>query len=156
MLYFRFGSSDDTLEFIDDLFDVELETEWLAHPLVRQMVEDVDNSIVVKDRYIESPVFGAMAPTELSGGVKMLIMLLFCPDMYSWYYGTAMGNNCMKWVLEIAKLHDVHLAFEHVPVFPEPFELIVANNGECVTSMLHLLVLSESFFDSPEDYGYEW
>ena len=37
---------------------------------------DVDSSTVINAHIIESPVFDAITPKELSGGVKVLILML--------------------------------------------------------------------------------
>ena len=91
MLNLRFGATDDTIEDVSDLFDVELENQWLDDPMVREMIKDVDKSDVIVGRAVESPVLGMISPKELSGGVKALILMLFQPEYE--YYGTACGDR---------------------------------------------------------------
>lgn len=65
------------------------------------MIQDVDNSSVVSAHVIESPVLGAITPQSLSGSVKVLILML--KDDSFIYNLSSCGNNCAKWVLEIAE-----------------------------------------------------
>ena len=137
MLYLRFGKTEDTIFNISDWFNTNFENEWFHHPLVKEMVQDVDQSTIIGDRVVDSPVLGTISHRELSGEVKALIMMLFEPERE--YNGSACGDNCAKWILEIAKLHDIYLAFGHTMIFPEPFEIYVTNIGKIVKNMKELL-----------------
>lgn len=46
----------------------------MSDPVVKQMVLDIDNSEVISNGAIKSPVLGIISPTALSGGVKALIL----------------------------------------------------------------------------------
>lgn len=82
-------------------FDGVFEPEWFDDPLVKEMVKDVDDSEVVGPYLIISPVLGPIAPTHLSGGVKVLILLLKDPNFI--YNISNCGDNCAKWILKIAE-----------------------------------------------------
>lgn len=41
----------------------------------KEMILDVDKSIVLGNAVIDSPVLGKISPTALSGGVKTLILI---------------------------------------------------------------------------------
>ena len=72
-------------------FDGVFEPEWFDDPLVKEMVKDVDDSEVVGPYLIISPVLGPIAPTHLSGGVKVLIILLKDPNFI--YNISNFGDN---------------------------------------------------------------
>ena len=109
-------------------FNNTYEDEWLEDPFVQQMIWDVDKSKVISPRIIDSPVLGPITPRELSGGVKVLILLL---KDNSWIYNISnCGDNCAKWILEIAKKKDLTVYLEHVMKFPEPFEIKLLNTNE--------------------------
>ena len=77
---------------------------------------------------IESPVLGPITPRELSGGVKVLILLL---KDDSWVYNISnCGDNCAEWILKIAETKDLTVYMEHVMKFPEPFTIKLLNTGE--------------------------
>ena len=42
--------------------------EWITDALSVQMIKDVDKSVVLGPRIIDSPVLGGISPRELSGG----------------------------------------------------------------------------------------
>ena len=82
-------------------FDNVYEDEWIEDTLVKAMIEDVDHSRVISAHNIESPVFGAITPQGLSGGVKVLILML--KDDSFVYNMSNCGDNCAKWILKIAE-----------------------------------------------------
>ena len=41
-----------------------------------KMIQDVDHCTVISSHVIDSPILGAITPRELSGGVKVLILML--------------------------------------------------------------------------------
>ena len=139
MLNIKFKVTENTLFKISDYFNLNFETEWLKNPLVRQMIKAVDKSEVIGDRVIDSPVFGTMSPMELSGGVKGLILMIYEPEKE--YYGSAFGDNCAPWILEIAKLHDINIAFEHIMEFPNTSNLNIhiINSGKIINTMKELV-----------------
>lgn len=110
MIKIRFGTIEDTIVDVDGFFDVVYEKDWLNDPIVKEMVLDIDKSIVISQECIDSPVLGQIPPTELSGGVKALILMLKTDEEI---WATACGNNCAKWILEIAKQKDIKISLEH-------------------------------------------
>lgn len=95
-------------------------------------LKDVDQSDVVSAYAIKSPILGMIAPTMISGGVKALILMLK-ENFIIW--GTACGDNCSKWIIEIAKQKDFTICLEHVMNFPEEFEPVrILNNDHIVTT----------------------
>ena len=40
-----------------------------------KMIQDVDHCTVISSHVIDSPILGAITPRELSGGVKVLILI---------------------------------------------------------------------------------
>ena len=77
MLYISFKETEHTLRGIDGYFNYNYEEEWFDNDLVKQMVKDVDKSDVISSECIKSPVLGQIPPMKLSGGVKVLIVLLY-------------------------------------------------------------------------------
>jgi len=132
MLNVYFGAKPEMIIDVDAEFDFNYEDEWFDDPFVRAMIKDVDQSDVVSAYAIKSPVLGMIAPTMISGGVKALILMLK-EDFIIW--GTACGDNCSKWIIEIAKQKDFTICLEHVMNFPEEFEPVrILNNDHIVTT----------------------
>lgn len=111
-------------------FDNVYEDEWLEDDLVKEMFRDVDHSEVLTPHIIESPVLGAITPRELSGGVKVLILML--KDDSFIYNMSNCGNNCAKWVLKIAEKKDLTVFLRHIMRFEGEFEIQIMNTGRIV------------------------
>ena len=111
-------------------FDNVYEDEWIEDEFVKEMIQDVDHSTVVSAHVIERPVFGAITPKDLSGGVKVLILML--KDDSFIYNLSNCGNNCAKWVLKIAEKKDLTVYLQHIIRFEGEFEITIMNSGKIV------------------------
>jgi hypothetical protein len=111
-------------------FDNVYEDEWIEDDFVKEMIKDVDNSTVINAHIIESPIFGAITPKELSGGVKVLILML--KDDSFVYNLSNCGNNCAKWVLKIAQQKDLEVYLQHIIRFEGEFEIKIMNTNKIV------------------------
>ena len=121
------------IEYLNDApayFDNVYEDEWLEDDLVKEMIRDVDHSEVLTPHIIESPVLGAITPRELSGGVKVMILML--KDDSFIYNMSNCGNNCAKWVLKIAEKKDLTVFLRHIMRFEGEFEIQIMNTGRIV------------------------
>ena len=131
MLSVHFGvfESEDYVFDPDMYFNNTYEDEWLLDPFVRDVVADVDGSIVVGPRLIDSPFLGPIPPERLSGGVKTLVLMRFDHDHV--FNASACGDNCAPWILRIGTEHDLLIRLGYLMDFgPEPFAIVVANTGE--------------------------
>ena len=135
MLNIMFGADDETIQDVDVWFDNEYEDDWLEDEFVKQMVSDIDDSTIVSPRCIESPVLGQIPPTDLSSGVKALILMY---KLNRTIYATVCGDNCAKWIVEIAKRKDITICLEHYMVFPDDVTAHILNYNSDVHSSLEL------------------
>lgn len=136
MLYITFGDTEDMIRDCKLYFDYNYEPEWLDDPLVREMIKDVDKSEVISRNIINSPVLDEITPKELSGGVKTLILMLKEPDTV--FYASNCGDNCAKWILEIANRQDLHITLGHIMEFGEPFgelEAVITNDNSKISTI---------------------
>lgn len=111
-------------------FDNVYEDEWIEDAFVQAMIQDVDHSRVISAHIIESPVFGAITPQGLSGGVKVLILML--KDDSFVYNMSNCGDNCAKWILKIAEKKDLTVYLQHIMRFTGEFEIKIMNTGKIV------------------------
>ncbi|MCD8396657.1 MAG: DUF4869 domain-containing protein [Lachnospiraceae bacterium] len=111
-------------------FDHVYEDEWITDPFVREMIQDVDQSTVISAHVIESPVLGAITPKEISGGVKVLILML--KDDSFVYNMSNCGDNCAKWILKIAEQKDLTVYLQHILRFEGEFKIMIMNTGKIV------------------------
>lgn len=150
MLKIKLGITNDTIIDVEGNFDIDFDPDWFNDPLVKEMVKDVDKSEVISSYCIESPVFGQISPTMLSGGVKALIFMLKT-DYPIW--ATACGDNCSKWILRIAEERakigkDLTIYLEHLMKFPDEMEAVMINTGNKVNSF-------NEFISEVLNYGYQ-
>lgn len=146
MLKFTFREPEKLTYSIDAYFNSWYDKEWFNDELVKQIVLDVDKTEIVGPNLAISPVFGAMPPTKISGGAKALILALKT-DMVIW--GTACGDNCAKWFIEIGKLKDVIVYLTYPMKFPCDFDAVCLDDGKEIHSAKDFL---NSFCDNTDVY----
>lgn len=137
MLNVHFGNMPEAIYNTAVFFKNDYEDEWITDPLVKEMILDVDHSKVIDNGVIDSPILGKIPPLSLSGGVKTLILVLFEPEKI--FNASTCGDNCAKWLLQIAATEDRTVNLRHIMDFgDEPFEIKILNTGEVVHSMTEL------------------
>lgn len=137
MLNIYFGNMPEAIYNTAVFFKNDYEDEWITDPLVKEMIQDIDHSIVIDSGVIDSPVLGKIPPLSLSGGVKTLILVLFEPGKI--FNASTCGDNCAKWLLKIASMEDRTVNLRHIMDFGEDsFEIRILNNDQIVRSMTEL------------------
>ena len=91
------------------------EEEWITQPLVKEMILDVDKSVVLDGGVIDSPVMGKIPPVSLSGGVKTLILIANEPDKV--FNASTCGDNCAKWLLKMGNDREITINLRHIMDF---------------------------------------
>ena len=138
MLNVYFGDMPDAIYNTAVYFKNTYRDSWITNPLSVEMIRDVDKSEVVSASVIESPALRSITPLSLSGGVKTLMLVRF--DKTHVFNASPCGDNCARWLLEIAKDRKVVVNLHHVMDFgPGEFKLRVANSGKIVHNMTDLL-----------------
>ena len=142
MLTIIYGDAENSIYNTSVYFKNTYEPEWLESELAKKMIKDVDNSDVLSGECINSPVLGQILPERLSGGVKTLLLMLNEPDKI--FNASTCGDNCAKWILEIAKQKDLTINLRHMMSFGRDtaFEIRVENGGEIVHSMRELVPIA--------------
>ena len=148
MLSIYLGKMDKAIYYPPVYFDNTYEDEWITDELSREMIRDVDRSEVIGAHLIESPVLGPISPKELSGGVKTLILMAL-DDKEQIFNASACGDNCAKWILEIAKQKDLTINLRHMMNFGKDtdFEIKIKNGGEVVHSMKELIPIASKYLN---------
>lgn len=141
MLNIIFGKIDNVIFNTSVFFKNSYEESWLLEEETQQMILDIDNSKVLGNGAIESPVMGIIPPTSLSGGVKTLILISHISDKI--FNASNCGNNCASWLLKIGKEKNVTVNLRHLMDFGDgSFELNVVNKNKIVRSMDELLEIA--------------
>lgn len=118
--------------------------EWIMDDFCKEMIKDVDKSIVIAPRIIDSPVLGGITPRELSGGVKTLMCMYECPERI--FNASACGDNCAKWILKIGEKKDITINLRHIMDFGDgEFDVHILNTGENIHNMDDLVLVAGKY-----------
>lgn len=141
MLNIFFGDMPEAIYNTAVYFKNVYEDNWITDSFSRKMILDVDKSIVLEQAVIDSPVMGKIPPTSLSGGVKTLILMKHEPEKI--FNASTCGDNCAKWILEMAKVQDFTINLRHIMDFGEgKFEIRILNTNQVVHDMGELVPIA--------------
>lgn len=144
MLNIFYGDMPEAIYNTAVYFKNVYEEAWITAPLAREMILDVDKSTVLDSGVIDSPVMGKIPPTDLSGGVKTLILIANEPDKV--FNASTCGDNCARWILKLAEKRDVTVNLRHLMDFGEgKFEICIRNTNQVVYSMEELVPIAGLF-----------
>ena len=82
-------------------------------------------------------------PIMLSGGTKTLLLIKNKPDMV--FNASTCGDNCAKYILEIAKLKDITINLRHIMRFGTQFRVRVLNEDVIVDNMEQLVLIAAKY-----------
>lgn len=147
MLTIIYGDAKNSIYNTNIYFKNTYDAEWIESDLAKKIIKDVDDSEVLGGECIQSPVLGQIPPERLSGGVKTLLLILNNPDKV--FNASTCGDNCAKWILEIAKIKDITINLRHMMNFgiDSCFNIKVQNGGEVVHSMKELIPIANGYLD---------
>ena len=146
MLNVHFGDMPDAIYNTSVYFDNTYLDAWITEDFSMRMIKSIDRAKVLGPNAIDSHILGVISPTRLSGGLKTLLLIDHLPKTV--FNASNCGDNCAKWILEIAKRHqeDITINLHHIMDFEtgrkqkKPFELRIKNTGQVVHSMDELIV----------------
>ena len=115
--------------YVSDYFDDEYEDEWFTDPYVVKLIKNIDNTEVRKDGTLYNEVLGGIVKSQLSTGVKGLILLYKTDCKIN---GDRLGDNCWKYVLEIAQFKDIYIVLRHMPELPSDFSARLLNDNRMI------------------------
>ncbi len=138
MLSIYFGDMPEAIYNTAVYFKNTYRDAWITNEESVRMIKDVDRSDVVSASVIQSPVLGAITPLQLSGGVKTLMLIKF--DKSHVFNASTCGDNCAKWILEMAAKRKVVINLYHVMDFgKDDFKIKIINSGNIAHNMSELI-----------------
>ena len=141
MLKIFYGDMKESIYNTAVYFKNMYEEEWITESETVKMIKDIDKSDVLGNGVIDSPVMGKIAPVSLSGGVKTLILTKNMPDKI--FNASTCGDNCAKWILEIAKQRDITINLRHLMDFGNSrFDIEILNTNQIVHTMEELIPIA--------------
>ncbi|MBP3411658.1 MAG: DUF4869 domain-containing protein [Oscillospiraceae bacterium] len=146
MLNIYFGAMEHAIYDTDVFFNNSYEDEWILNDFSVRVIKKIDKSTVLGPHLIESPVLGPISPKELSGGTKTLILIHHLPHKV--FNASKCGDNCAKYILEIAKKQDITINLRHIMDFgarPFPIPVVILNNRSAVRDMTEMMLCASDF-----------
>lgn len=145
MLHIFFGEMPEAIYNTEVYFQNQYQDRWLTKPLSKEIILDIDKSQVISANLIESPVLGPISPKELSGGAKTLLLL--ANDKSGKIFNTSTcGDNCAKWILQLAEKTKLVINLRHLIDFGAgEFKIKVMNTGKTVKNMAELVAEAGQF-----------
>lgn len=131
MLRVYFGERENTVYNTSVFFKHSYDDSWMTEQFTKDIIADIDKSQVVDANSIISPVLGNISPLQLSGGVKALILMNHFPRKI--FNASNCGDNCAKWILQLAKNRDFTINLYHVMNFGDgEFEIRILNDRKLI------------------------
>lgn len=144
MLKIYFGDMDGVLHNVETYFKNQMEYSWLESEIAKNIIEDVDKSIVESPQCICSKVLGQIPPTRLSGGTKALLLIWNETDRI--VNASNCGDNCAKWLLKFGEARDVTVNLNHIMDFGTgEFMIEILNNHTIVHNMKEYVIEAVKF-----------
>lgn len=139
MLRVYFGEKENSVYNTSVFFKNRYEGKWLLDDFAKEVILDVDHSVVIDENCIESPVLGSISPLNLSGGVKALLLMKNYPGLV--FNASNCGDNCAKWILKLAEEKNFTIELFHVMDFgKDPFEIRVLNDKKLIVHNMNELL----------------
>ena len=143
MLSIFFGEMPEAIYNTEVYFKNTYQDQWLCDDFAKRVIKGVDKSEVLDTHLIKSPVLGLIPPVMLSGGTKTLLLIKNKPDMV--FNASTCGDNCAKYILEIAKLKDITINLRHIMRFGTHFRVRVLNEDVIVDNMEQLVLIAAKY-----------
>lgn len=141
MLSIYYGKMPEAIFNTAVYFKNAYEDAWITESVAREMILDIDKSIVLDSAVIDSPVMGKIPPVSLSGGVKTLILMK--NERSRIFNASACGDNCAKWILKLAETEDLTINLRHLMDFGRgTFDIHILNTDQIVHSMKELVPIA--------------
>lgn len=111
----------------NSFFNLHRGSGWMGREGVKEIVKEIDGLDVISGEALMDRRGVILSPDVLSSGCKSLILLYIKPDCN--VYATRCGDNCAKFILDLAEKKDVVITLHHPMLFPRSFEGVFLDNG---------------------------
>lgn len=134
MLHIWYGEMPEAISNTSAYFNNVYLDSWLEDPLDQRMIRAVDRGEVMGPNAVNTKALGVIPPTKLSGGVKTLMLMHHVEDQI--FNASNCGDNCARWILEIARHQELTIQLLHIMDFGDRrMQAEILNNHQIVNSM---------------------
>ncbi len=149
MLKIQYGNMPQAIYNTSVYFNNSYLDNWITNPLAKKIINDIEKGKVLSPQAIDTKALGVIPVTQISGGTKTLLLMLNEPSKV--YNASTCGNNCAKYILEIAKQlnQDLIINLHHLMDFGNgKFEIQILNSGVIVHNMKELVLNSLDYLSA--------
>lgn len=145
MLRIYFGSLPDEIYNTEMFYENQYDRNWVMDDFAKEIIKDIDSSEVIAPDLIKNDVFGSFSSTELSAGVKTLLLIKNMPNKI--FNISNCGDNCAKYLLKLAEDRDIKVTLHHAMDFGKNFSVKVINEGKRkeITDATEFLMLAHRY-----------
>ena len=144
MLNIYFGDMPESIYNTNVYFNNTYKDRWITTPFSKEVIKAVDQSEVIDEKTILSPVFGNISPKKLSGGVKTILLIAY--DKTKIFNASTCGDNCAAWILQMAEKRKIVINLRHLMDFGKgEFKIKVLNTCKIVKNMGELVLEAGEF-----------
>lgn len=145
MLRIYFGKLPDEIYNTEIFYENQYDRDWVMDDFAREVIRDIDDSEVISPDLIRNDIFGAFPSTELSAGVKTLLLIKNMPNKI--FNISNCGDNCAKYLLRLAEKRDIKVTLHHAMDFGSNFSVKVINDGKrkVVSDPIEFLMLAHHY-----------
>ena len=145
MLRIHFGKLPDEIYNTEVYYANQYDKMWI--------MDDFDDSKVVAPDLIQNDIFGSFDSTELSAGVKTLLLIRNQPNRI--FNISNCGDNCAKYLLELAENRDIKVCLHHLMDFGKNFSVKVINDRrrKVISDPIEYLMLADQYLRGEADEG---
>ena len=153
MLRVYFGSCENEIYNTEMFYENQYDKNWVMDEFAQRVIKDIDDSEVIGPDVIRNDIFGTFGSNELSAGVKTLLLIRNMPGRI--FNISNCGDNCARYILELAKERDIKVTLHHVMDFGEAFELKVINERrrKIITDQREYLMLAHHYLRGGSNEG---
>ena len=151
MLRVYFGTCEDEIYNTEMFFENQYDKNWVMDEFAGRIIRDIDDSVVLGPDVIQNDIFGTFSSTELSAGVKTLLLIRNMPNRI--FNISNCGDNCAKYILELAENRDIKVTLHHAMDFGRDFSLKVINEGKrkVIVDKKEYLLLAHNYLRGETD-----
>ena len=135
MLYVWFGHDKPPFGepccYSNDILCSKMKSKDFTHPIIRRLLKEVDNITMDDEGRMYHPTFGAVNQSMISNGASNVILALKTELSVSIVH---MGDNCIPFLLEVARDKDVYCVCNRVPELPYDFNSVDVRTGRIMTT----------------------
>ena len=153
MLKIFFGNHPNEIYNTDVYYQNQYDKIWVMDSLAQKIIADIDESKVIAPDLIQNDIFGNFNSTELSTGVKTLLLIYNMPKQM--FNISNCGDNCAKYLLEMAKDKDIKVCLHHSMNFGDDFSVQVINERrrKVISDPIEFLMLAHHYLRSEANEG---